>query len=96
MQAGLCDISISVDDIEAPTILPTQARPPKRTFAEIDEATGDGPDDELYGWIEDDEVAAEGLLVDEMPIRENDAPPSLGPPAVAESQNKKVARSTTV
>lgn len=85
-----------MDDINTPTILPTQARQPKRTFAEIDQVSGDGLDDELYGWIEDDEVAAEGLLVDEMPIREIDNSTSLGSLPAADRQNKKVARSTTV
>jgi hypothetical protein len=47
-------------------VLPTQARPPKRPFADVDKDAGDEPNsDELYGWIEDDEVAAEGLLIDE-------------------------------
>lgn len=35
----------------------------------MEEAAGEGPNsDELYGWVEDDEVAAEGLLIDEDPI----------------------------
>jgi hypothetical protein len=46
-----------------------QARPLKRPFAEVgeEEDAGDEPNsDELYGWVEeDDEVAAEGLLIDE-------------------------------
>jgi hypothetical protein len=49
-------------DIAAP-VLSSEARPPKRRFAEIDEG-GEEPDsDELYDWMEDDEVAAEGLLI---------------------------------
>lgn len=35
----------------------------------MEEDAGEGPNsDELYGWVEDDEVAAEGLLIDEDPI----------------------------
>jgi hypothetical protein len=53
-------------DIAAP-VLSSEARPPKRRFAEIDEG-GEEPDsDELYDWMEDDEVAAEGLLISEAP-----------------------------
>jgi len=64
IQSGLCDISIAADDIAAHILLSAQARPLKRPFAEVDEDAGDEPNsDELYGWIEDDEVAAEGLLI---------------------------------
>lgn len=46
-----------------------QARPPKRPFAEVDEDAGEEPtSDEVYGWIEDDEVAAEGLLIDDASV----------------------------
>lgn len=69
LQSGLCDITISTGDIAARILLPAQARPLKRPFADVDQEPGDGPNsDELYGWIEDDEVAAEGLLIDEVSI----------------------------
>lgn len=55
-------------DINAPP-LSSQARPPKRRFAEIDDDDDNGGDalgsDDLYGWVEDDAVAAEGLLIDD-------------------------------
>ena len=97
MQSGLCDVSIAADDITAPILLPTQARPPKRLFAEIDEDAGEEPNsDELYGWIEDDEVAAEGLLVDEASIAADlDVAKSPSDEFVGD-RNKKVARTTTV
>lgn len=39
-------------------------RPPKRRYAEIADSEDEGADsDELYGWAEDDEVEAEGLLI---------------------------------
>jgi hypothetical protein len=65
-QTGLCDINIAAVDIAAPAVLPAHSRLPKRRFAEIGDSEDEDPDsDELYGWIEDDdEVAAEGLLID--------------------------------
>lgn len=49
-------------------VLPIQPRPPKRTFDEVDENAAEEPNsDEVYGWIEDDAVAAEGLLIDDVP-----------------------------
>ncbi|KNG52069.1 p-loop containing nucleoside triphosphate hydrolase protein [Stemphylium lycopersici] len=91
---GLCDISIAATDIKAPLLVPTEARPPKRSFTEIDEDAGEEPNsDELYGWIEDDEVATEGLLIDEAPINEDDAArPRLD--VVAEGHRKKVSRTS--
>lgn len=96
MQTGLCDISIAATDITAPLIVPIEARPPKRPFTEIDEDAGEEPNsDELYGWIEDDEVATEGLLIDEAPIEnENDAGTRLN--VVTDGYKKKVARTSTV
>ena len=68
MQSGLCDISMAASDVAAAVTLHNQARPPKRSFADVDEDAGEEPNsDELYGWIEDDEVAAEGLLIHEAP-----------------------------
>jgi hypothetical protein len=69
VQSGLYDISIAADDT-APIVLPVQIRPLKRPFADVEEDAGDEPNsDELYGWVEeDDEVAAEGLLIDEAPV----------------------------
>jgi hypothetical protein len=65
-QSATCDLSITADNIAASFILPVQARPLKRAFDQVDEDAGEEPtSDELYGWIEDDEVAAEGLLIDE-------------------------------
>ena len=53
-------------DIAAPP-LSSEARPPKRRFAEMDADAGETPgSDELYGWMEDDAVAAEGLLIEEV------------------------------
>jgi hypothetical protein len=44
--------------------LQSPARPPKRRYAEIADSEDEGADsDELYGWAEDDEVEAEGLLI---------------------------------
>ncbi|KAF1960816.1 P-loop containing nucleoside triphosphate hydrolase protein [Byssothecium circinans] len=68
---GLYDMNIATIDIAAPTIS-SEARPLKRRFAEMDDDNGEpdegvhGPNsDELYGWVEDDEVAAEGLLFED-------------------------------
>lgn len=60
-------MDVAAVDIAAP-VLSCEARPPKRHFAEMDDEGGEEPDsDELYNWMEDDEVAAEGLLIDEAP-----------------------------
>ena len=70
-------------DIAAP-VLSSEARPPKRRFAEIDEG-GEEPDsDELYNWMDDDEVAAEGLLI-EAPIGVDGDPEISGATALAAS-----------
>ncbi|KAJ4363083.1 hypothetical protein N0V83_010203 [Neocucurbitaria cava] len=95
--SGLCDISIAADDITTPILVPTQAIPSKRLFAEIDEDAGEEPDsDELYGWIEDDDVAAEGLLVDEAPTAGGIDTEASRPVQIVADRNKKVARTTTV
>jgi hypothetical protein len=71
-QSGLCDTSTTADHIAAPIVLSVQNRPRKRPFADIEENAGDETNsDELYGWIEDDEVAAEGLLIAVTPVADN-------------------------
>lgn len=73
MQTGLCNIAVATEDITASLVVPTQARPPKRPFTEVEENVGGEPNsDELYGWIEDDDVATEGLLIDEAPTTQDD------------------------
>ncbi|KAF1980190.1 P-loop containing nucleoside triphosphate hydrolase protein [Bimuria novae-zelandiae CBS 107.79] len=65
-EAGLRDMDIAAVDIAAP-VVSSEARP-KRRFAEIDDEGREELDsDELYDWLEDDEVAAEGLLINEAP-----------------------------
>ncbi|KAF1945018.1 P-loop containing nucleoside triphosphate hydrolase protein [Clathrospora elynae] len=92
---GLCDVSIATADITAPLLLPTQVRPPKRPFAEIDENAGEEPNsDELYGWIEDDEVATEGLLINETSATDDTVGTSLS--IIADGHKKKVTRTSTV
>ena len=75
-------------------VLPVQARPLKRTFDEVDENAVEEPNsDEVYGWIEDDGVAAEGLLIDDVPSTiDIDARQE---PA-AERRSTKVIRTSTV
>ncbi|KAF9694160.1 hypothetical protein EKO04_007804 [Ascochyta lentis] len=91
---GLCDIDITADDTATTMVLPIQARPPKRTFDEVDENAPEEPNsDEVYGWIEDDGVAAEGLLINDAPTTgEVDAPQE---PA-AEGRSTKIMRTSTV
>lgn len=94
LQSGLCDMKIAALDIAAPTVS-VQARPLKRRFTEIDDEKGVDPDsDELYGWVEDDEVAAEGLLVDEATIP-GDMDAAEARNDAAELQGKKVTRPAT-
>lgn len=93
IQSGLCDISITANDITAPFLVSAQTRPSKRAFAEIDEDAGEEPNsDELYGWIEDDEVGTEGLLIDEALINEDDASSHLD--VVTDSHRKKITRTS--
>lgn len=103
LQTGLCDMSIAAVDITAPSV-PAQARPPKRSFAEMDDAEDEGTEpnsDELYGWVEDDEVAAEGLLIDETPAAaqvaaaESRATPAARPTDDA-TESPKVTRPATL
>lgn len=83
-------------DENTPLLVPAQVRPPKRPFAEVDEDAPEEPNsDELYGWIEDDEVATEGLLIDEAPIEDdNNAATRLD--VVADGHKKKVTRISQV
>lgn len=91
---GLCDINITPDDTATTTMLPLQPRASKRSFDEIDEnVVGEPNSDEMYGWIEDDVVAAEGLLTD-------DASTSIeavsNQESTVEGRNTKVMRTSTV
>ncbi|OCL05812.1 hypothetical protein AOQ84DRAFT_90005 [Glonium stellatum] len=63
--SGLCDLHVTTVDIAPqPQPLKSPPRPPKRSYAEIADSEDEGADsDELYGWAEDDEVEAEGLLI---------------------------------
>jgi hypothetical protein len=83
-------MALAAVDIVQPTIS-SNTRPPKRRFAEMNDDEGvNGPgSDELYGWVEDDEVAAEGLLVDEVdetPMASNIDDAESRATLVAESQ----------
>jgi hypothetical protein len=100
MQGGLCDISVAMgvamDDVIAPVVLQTKTRPSKRQFADVDGDAGDEPNsDELYGWIEDDEVATEGLLIDEASILDDMNGAGSRSDGNSEVHSKKVARITT-
>ncbi|CAN9425792.1 unnamed protein product [Alternaria alternata] len=93
---GLCDMNVAADDITTPIYGQQEDRPPKRPFAEIDEHADAEPNsDELYGWIEDDEVATEGLMMDEAPVDEDNAA-GQRLDVVAEGHKKKVIRTSTV
>jgi hypothetical protein len=71
---------------------------------EMDDDGGETPgSDELYGWIEDDAVAAEGLLIEEASTDGHDPVAASGAILAAESiaddaaeRQSKVARPTTV
>lgn len=92
-QHGLCDINIATDDKATTMVHPIQARPPKRTLDEIDENVAEEPNsDDVYGWIEDDGVAAEGLLIDD--VANNDVKPPQAPGA--EGRSAKVQRTSAV
>ena len=99
MQSGLCDINIGAVDIAQLALPALQARPQKRRFTEIEDSEEENPDsDELYGWVEDDAVAAEGLLVDDEVSAEYTSPAGGKLPAesctmdVPERPSKKVAQ----
>lgn len=84
-------------DIAAP-VLSSEARPPKRRFAEMDDQGGEEPSsDDLYDWVEDDQVAAEGLLIDEVPTAADVDPAISGatPIAASESTLQVLQASTT-
>jgi len=78
-------MNIAAVDIAAPP-LSSQARPPKRRFTEIDDDEDEAPgSDELYGWVEDDAVAAEGLLIDDIGTDGNVSVAASGATPTAES-----------
>ena len=84
-------------DITVPAVRPPQARPHKRPFTEIDEDENENPNsDELYGWVEDDEVSAEGLLIEEANIFNDanaaDSGTDLQTEHIPGEKSKKVAR----
>lgn len=69
--SGLCDLHVTAVDMAAKP-LQSPARPPKRRYAEIADSEDEGADsDELYGWAEDDEVEAEGLLINRPSLPDN-------------------------
>lgn len=73
--------------------LPIQPRPPKRTFDEVDENMAEEPNsDEVYGWVEDDGVAAEGLLINDVPTTVD---ANLREEPAAEERSTKVMRTST-
>lgn len=75
-------------------ILPIQARPSKRTFDQVDEDVAEEPNsDEVYGWIEDDGVAAEGLLIDDIPTKIHG---NASQEPAAEERSTKVMRTSTI
>jgi hypothetical protein len=72
VRGGLIEIDLEDEDVTIPAkIVSPVKRPPKRPFAEIADSEGEEDDEnseELYGWIGDDDLAAEGLLIDEGPL----------------------------
>ncbi|KAF2113353.1 P-loop containing nucleoside triphosphate hydrolase protein [Lophiotrema nucula] len=91
--SGLRDINIGAVDIAQPAVPSPQARPQKRGFTEIDDSEDENPNsDELYGWVEDDAVAAEGLLVNEEASAEDNLPAESRTINVPERPSKKVAQ----
>ncbi|KAF2475692.1 P-loop containing nucleoside triphosphate hydrolase protein [Lindgomyces ingoldianus] len=64
---GLCELDFAAQDVAPqPVVYPSPVKPRKRPHTEIADSEDEDPDSsDLYGWVEDDEVAAEGLLVDE-------------------------------
>jgi hypothetical protein len=62
------------DHVGKTLLLPIQSTSAKRSFSELDDNTAPEPgSDELYGWIEDDAVAAEGLVVDPKSLADPDS-----------------------
>ncbi|CAI6337120.1 unnamed protein product [Periconia digitata] len=84
---GLCGMDITAVDIAAPDIA-LEANPLKRRFAEIDEHGNSTTSDELYGWVEDDDVAAEGLLFEEEPLSDIMDGAESGPRSAAKSETE--------
>lgn len=82
-------MNIPASDIATSAISPPQVRPPKRRFAEIGDSEEEDLDsDELYAWMEDDELAAEGLLIDEDTTPDVNA--AADAPSLAESRTDQV------
>jgi hypothetical protein len=66
------------DHVGKTLLLPIQSTSAKRSFSELDDNTAPEPgSDELYGWLEDDAVAAEGLVVDPKSLADPDPEPRL-------------------
>ncbi|KAF2662675.1 P-loop containing nucleoside triphosphate hydrolase protein [Lophiostoma macrostomum CBS 122681] len=92
--SGLCDLNVAAVDIAPAAVAPPLDRPLKRRFTEIGDSDiePDPDSDELYGW--DDEVAAEGLLIEEADeVVTADAPYRAGSRTdrVPGSEDKKVS-----
>lgn len=60
-QSGLSDVNLKTEEVPIET-LTSPARPPKRTYEEVADSEDEPGSDEEYGWVEEDEVATEGLI----------------------------------
>jgi hypothetical protein len=101
VQTGLCNLSMAAVDIAVPAVRLPQPRLHKRRFTEIDEDESENPSaDELYGWIEEDEVSAEGLLIEEAAIFNDanaaDSRADLQTDHISGEKSKKVTRNSTI
>lgn len=68
--SGLSDVDLKTVEVPIQT-LTSPTRPATRTYTEVADSEDELGSDEMYGWGEDDEVAAEGLLVDETALRDS-------------------------
>lgn len=82
-------MNLTADDTATNMVLPVEQRASKRTFDEVDENVAEEPNsDEVYGWVEDDGVAAEGLITNDIPTTFQDA--------TTEERSTKVMRTSTL
>jgi hypothetical protein len=93
---GLRALSTATDTATT-MLLPIQPGSSKRSFADMDDDTAPEPgSDELYGWLEDDTVTAEGLVVDPKALTDPDVLPEPRSEPHPDAQGRtKAARTST-
>lgn len=67
MQSGISGLALDTTEV-AIQHLTSPSRPPKRPYTEVADSEDEEHGSDDYGWVEEDELATEGLVTDEAPL----------------------------